>query len=259
MRDGLDKFGEWRLIEPSQAEDGDKPAPAPATQPIVATGGAGAGKTATRFAALLGAAVLGVTGLAIWITAPQPHVTFDTAIQQGFRGLQSNAAAAPSDAVSVLPPAQTIIVDIEGAVAEPGLHPLPDGSRIGDAIAAAGGYGPRVDISAVATQLNLARKLTDGEKVRVPALGDIVAAVPSPASSESGGGSGPPRAGGLINVNTASADELDTLPGIGPVTAAKIIAAREQAPFATVDELLSRQIVGASTFEKLRDLVTVGS
>ena len=61
----------------------------------------------------------------------------------------------------------------------------------------------------------------------------------------------------MIDINHATADELDTLPGIGPVTAAKIIDARTQAPFATVDELQSRGVVGASTFEKLRDLVTV--
>ena len=200
---------------------------------------------------------LGVTGVAIWITAPQPRVTFDTAVQQGFRGLPSSAAA-PSSADPVPPLAETIVVDVEGAVAEPGLHLLPDGSRIGDAIAAAGGYAPRVDIAAAATQLNLAQKLTDGDKIRVPSLGDAAAAAPSPASQQRWWRRSP-AAGGPINVNTASADQLDTLPGIGPVTAAKIIAAREQAPFATVDELLSRQIVGASTFEKLRDLVTVGS
>lgn len=255
----MDKFGEWRLIEPSQAEEDGKPAPAKAASAAASSSSRTAtSKPSMRFAALLGAAMLGVTGVAIWLSAPQPSVRFDTAVQQGFRGLPSGGAAAPTDAVAVLAATQTIIVDVEGAVADPGLHVLPDGSRIGDAIGAAGGYGPRLDIAAAAMQLNLAKKLTDGDKIRVPALGDVAAAVQSPVVSSDGGGD-PSSSGGLVNVNTASADELDTLPGIGPVTAAKIIAAREQAPFASVDELLSRQVVGPSTFEKLRDLVTVGT
>lgn len=254
----MDKFGEWRLIEPSTAEDeGKQPMAAVASPAAAAAPKAATSKSAMRFAALLGAVVLGLTGVAIWITAPQPRVTFDTAVQQGFRGLPSSAAA-PSSADPVPPLAETIVVDVEGAVAEPGLHLLPDGSRIGDAIAAAGGYAPRVDIAAAATQLNLAQKLTDGAKIRVPSLGDAAAAAQSLSAGNNEGSGDPPAAGGPINVNTASADQLDTLPGIGPVTAAKIIAAREETPFASVDELLSRQIVGPSTFEKLRDLVTVG-
>ncbi len=254
----MDKFGEWRLIEPSQAEEEGKPPPVTAASAAVSSAGQTAtGKPSMRFVALLGAAVLGVTGAAIWLSAPQPNVKFDTAVQQGFRGLPSSGAAAPTNALAVVPRAATIVVDVEGAVADPGLHLLPEGSRIGDAIAVAGGYGPRVDIAAAAMQLNLAKKLTDGDKVRIPALGDVAAAVQSPVVSSDGNGD-PSSSGGLINVNTASSDELDTLPGIGPVTAAKIIAAREQAPFASVDELLSRQVLGSSTFEKLRDLVTVG-
>ncbi len=150
------------------------------------------------------------------------------------------------------------VVDVAGAVRHPGVYRLAAGSRVVDALAAAGGYGPRVDAEA-ASQINLAALLQDGEQVRIPSRDD--AGPPSPASgsgSSGADGGSTPGAGALVNVNTASADQLDTLPGIGPATAAKIIAAREEAPFATVDELRSRGVVGEATFGKVRDLVTVG-
>ena len=144
-----------------------------------------------------------------------------------------------------------IVVDVSGAVSRPGVYRLPAGSRVGDAIAAAGGYGSGVDAALADRQLNLAAVLADGEKVRIPVRGD---APSSPAESIAGGGS----ATGLVDLNHASADALDTLPGVGPATVAKIIAAREERPFASIDELTSRKVVGAATLEKLRSLVSVG-
>jgi competence protein ComEA len=143
---------------------------------------------------------------------------------------------------------------------QPGVHKLEAGSRVGDAIAAAGGYSASADIEAAGTGLNLASKLSDGQQIHVPALGEVIVAAPLPGGGPGGGPGGAgqsPGSGGLIDINHASADELDTLPGIGPVTAAKIIDARTQAPFATVDELQSRGVVGQSTFDKLRDLITI--
>ena len=126
--------------------------------------------------------------------------------------------------------------------------------EIGDAIDAAGGFGPRVDARAADRALNLAAPLTDGEEVHVPdrdeAAGASAAAVPSRAA----GG----RPGSPVDLNRATASELDALPGIGPATAAKIIAAREQQPFASVDDLATRKVVGAATLAKIRALVTVG-
>lgn len=141
----------------------------------------------------------------------------------------------------------TIVVDVAGAVRSPGLYRLPAGSRVGDAIAAAGGYGPMVDAAAVARDLNLAAPLSDGEKVVVPDRASEVAPTKD-------GGEG---ASGLVDLNRASAEALDALPGIGPVTVQRIIDARAERPFATADELLERKIVGPATWEKIRDLVTV--
>ena len=145
-----------------------------------------------------------------------------------------------------------LVVDVQGAVLAPGVQRLPAGSRVGDAIAAAGGYGPRVDAERAAAELNLAAPVADGDRIVVPARGD-----PPPAAAGGGGDGGGGSGGGLVDLNSASESELDALPGVGPVTIQKIIDARAEQPFASVDELRDRKIVGEATFEKLRDLVTV--
>lgn len=147
-----------------------------------------------------------------------------------------------------------LVVDVQGAVLKPGVQRLPAGSRVGDAIAAAGGYGPRVDAERAAAELNLAAPVADGDRIVVPARGDPASgAGGSDGGADGGGGS----EGRLVDLNTASESELDALPGVGPVTVGKILDARAERPFASVDELRERKIVGAATFEKLRDLVTV--
>jgi competence protein ComEA len=144
------------------------------------------------------------------------------------------------------------VVDVQGAVLQPGVQRLQPGARVADAIAAAGGYGPRVDAGRVATELNLAALIRDSDRIVVPARGDPPAAGGGGASVAPGGSEGR-----LVDLNTATASELDALPGIGPKTAQKILDARAEKPFASVDELRDRKIVGAATFEKLRALVTV--
>ena len=145
-----------------------------------------------------------------------------------------------------------IVVEVVGAVADPGVIRLPAGSRVADLIAAAGGYGPRVD-TARAAELRLATVLNDGDRVVVPSRDDIaVASAATPPASGGAGGEAVP-----LDLNTATLEQLDTLPGIGPVTAQKILDARTEAPFASVDDLRSRGVLGEKTFERLRDLVAV--
>ncbi len=145
--------------------------------------------------------------------------------------------------------AGSVIVDVEGAVLHPGIIELPAGARVAEALEAAGGYSPEADLVAAAVQVNLAAVVHDGQQIVVPTIG-------APAV---GGGTGDGgAAGGLLNLNSAGPDALDALPGIGPVTVQKIVAARAEQPFATLDELVTRKVMTNSQLDKIRDLVTLG-
>lgn len=156
-----------------------------------------------------------------------------------------------------------LVVEVAGAVARPGLYHLAAGSRVADAIAAAGGYSRRVDATRTTAAVNLAAHLADGDRVLVPSRDDPAATRGGSGGSASvgadGSSSSPGGAAGsaLLDLNRATAAELDALPGIGPVTAAKIVAARQERPFRSVAELRERKLVGPSVFARLRSLVTV--
>ena len=164
-------------------------------------------------------------------------------------GLSLIASGTPL-AVSSATPGDMLVVDIEGAVRRPGIVRLAAGSRVADAVRAAGGYAESADIAAAGAQLNLAAPLVDGGQVIVPRLG------------APGGGGSPVAATGssdaLVDLNHATPEELDTLPGIGPVTVQKIVAARTERPFASLDETVERGVLNKGQLDKIRDLATVG-
>jgi competence protein ComEA len=147
----------------------------------------------------------------------------------------------------------TVAVHVAGRVRHPGVVELPPGSRVMDAISAAGGVTAGADLDAV----NLARKLVDGEQIRVAARGEHLAP-PAAAPGQSVPGQGATVPGALVDLNTASAEQLDALPGVGQVTVARIIAYRQAHPFRTVEELRQVDGIGDRRFAQLKDLVTVG-
>jgi len=152
----------------------------------------------------------------------------------------STATAAPSGAA--------IFVHILGAVAAPGLYELREGDRAVDAVAAAGGFADGADQSG----LNLARFVTDGEQIVVPLVGEVPVAAPGGASS------GAAAVPGKVNINTADATALETLPRVGPAMAARIIAWRdENGRFSAIEDLMSVTGIGEKTFDAMKDLVTV--
>lgn len=138
-----------------------------------------------------------------------------------------------------------ITVDVEGAVEKPGVYKLSAEGRMQDAVIAAGGLGKDADRALVAKNINLATKLIDGAKVYIPFEGEEVQKGESVVLGETTK---------LININTASEGELDTLAGIGKVTIEKIVSNR---PYGSIDELKEKKVVGEKVFEQIKEKITV--
>ena len=145
-----------------------------------------------------------------------------------------------------------IKIDIEGSVSNPGVYEFTDGERIEDAIKRAGGYTEKADLDWMEGNLNKAAKLVDGGKIYIPAIGEKLESVQINTDSSKVDTLGVTT--GLININSASQSDLETLPGVGPVTAGKIIDSR---PFATLEELKTKKAVGNALFDKIKDKLTI--
>lgn len=197
----------------------------------------------------LGAAlVLVVVGLsvAVFVTAVTPHgASSVVAPTSPTTAPSSTSSRQPAGASGTGTGTGTVIyVHILGQVNDPGLYALHDGDRAVDVVAAAGGLTPSADPAA----LNLARFLSDGEQIVVPADGEAL-----PASVAVGGTAIP----GKVNINTADEPTLETLPRVGPAMAARILAWRAtNGRFTAVEDLMSVSGIGEKTFEGLKDLVT---
>ena len=146
----------------------------------------------------------------------------------------------------------SLIVDVRGAVNKPGVYTLPVGSRVQDALTLAGEVTSNADTRA----LNLARRLNDGEQIYVPTVGEAIPTLP--AASGKAALTAPKPASGKININTATLAELDTLSGIGPAIAQRIIDYRTQnGDFKTIEDLKKVRGIGDALFNQIKDLITV--
>ena len=138
-----------------------------------------------------------------------------------------------------------ISADVSGAVIKPGVYQLDSNSRVGDAIKAAGGFAQNSNQEYISKYLNMAQKLSDGSKIYVPLAGEQVSGVQTGVAAAPGN-----QAQTKVNLNTATQPELEALPGIGPVTASKIISDR---PYQQIGDLLNKKVVSKAIFEKIKD------
>ena len=195
--------------------------------------------------AVVAAALVIALGLAGWVLllrppeAPPVEDLLPVASASGAGGSGEGAPGTTATTASV------VVAHAAGAVVSPGVYRLPAGARVADLLDAAGGPTADADVD----QLNLAAVVTDGERVYVPRVGeDVVAAMASDGAAETG----------PLDLNAATIEQLEELPGIGPATAEAIVAAREErGGFRTVDDLLDVRGIGPAKLEAIRDLVRV--
>ncbi len=216
--------------------------------------------------------VLAVAGAGWWLLRPgappiESALPAAEAPAAGTAATPTGGSAGADSAATTSTTVAAVVVQAAGAVAQPGVYELPSGSRVDDLVEAAGGLTGQADIDRV----NLAAPVADGERVWLPSKGqeqipDVVAGTGGSPSSAGVGGSGATTGGPggsalpatPVDLNTATAEELDVLPGVGPATAAAILVYREEhGRFGSVEELLEVRGIGDAKLEELRPFVTV--
>src|SRR2546421_6637731 len=189
------------------------------------------------------AAALAVLGLLLLIGAGLAYLRARPAAALAPPSGAVSASASPSAGTA---PANTIVVDVVGAVRKPGVYDFAQGARVIDAVRATGGFMPGAEPQAI----NLARPLVDGEQVVVPKKGEA----PAPAA----GGASAQQPGGKVNINSATESDFENLPGIGPVLAQKIVDYRtQQGPFRSIQDLMKVTGIGQKKFDSLQAYVSV--
>ena len=158
-----------------------------------------------------------------------------------------NTGSASTSIKSEAPDQASILVDVEGAVVTPGVYKLAGSSIIKDALVSSGGLSENADRDFVSKNINLAAKLYDGAKIYIPKIGEEV--VQTEQTADVNG-----SAQSLININTASSDSLDSLPGVGPATVTKIIDGR---PYTKPDDLLDKKVVSSKVYSQIKDKISV--
>jgi competence protein ComEA len=224
--------------------------PGGAARPSLAGGGSAfdPGRRGVRALAAVAAVVVLVAGVIAWVSRPRAEPIAAEPVP-----VATGAEAVPPDQVTPSGSGGEVVVAVAGKVRKPGLVRLPEGARVADALTAAGGVLPGSDIAL----LNLARKVTDGELILVgvtapPGAGGPIGGAPPDGST------GGAAAGGKVNLNTATLAQLDSLPGVGPVLAQRILDHREKnGPFRTVSDLRQVDGIGDTRYDQLKELVTV--
>jgi competence protein ComEA len=202
--------------------------------------------------AVVAVAVLVVVGLSFLGSAtPAPKLTLPRA-EPGSAPVDGSGPV-PTSALASAPPV-TVTVHVAGQVASPGVYALPSGGRVADAVIAAGGTSPEADVE----QLNLAARIADGERIYVPRKGEAPPPVAGNVAAPSAGAAKGGAPAGPIDLNTATAEQLEALPGVGPATSKAILAYRAaHGRFRSVTELLEVPGIGPAKLEALRPMVRV--